>query len=235
MQGRGKAAEFQRAGNPASRLAIYVLRANFELLRAFSGPVETAPATQAPPHREAVPAPDPALHDFAAPGGCVVRPSNGADNFLILIPAFNEEGAIGDVVAEVRQVMPNVPVLVVDDASKDATYPRAIAAGADVLRVPYHLGLGGCVQAGYKLAYELGYHYVIRVDGDGQHDPRYIPDLLKVLRTTGCHMVIGSRFYQDNGAHTSAVRAIGIWVFRAGAAADPRAARCAIPPPASSA
>jgi glycosyltransferase involved in cell wall biosynthesis len=133
---------------------------------------------------------------------------------LILIPALNEEGAIGDVVAEVRQVMPGVPVLVVDDASKDATYSRAKAAGADVLRVPYHLGLGGCVQAGYKLAYELGYHYVIRVDGDGQHDPRYIPDLLKVLRSTGCHMVIGSRFYQNNGAHTSAVRGIGIFVFR---------------------
>ena len=143
-----------------------------------------------------------------------MNPSNSTDKLLILIPAFNEAGAICDVVAEVRQVMPNVPILVVDDASKDGTYDLATAAGAEVLRVPYHLGLGGCVQAGYKLAYELGYHYVIRVDGDGQHDPRYIPDLLKVLRTTGCHMVIGSRFYQNNGAHTSVVRAIGIWVFR---------------------
>ena len=83
-----------------------------------------------------------------------------------------------------------------------------------MLRLPYHLGLGGCVQAGYKLAFQLGYDYVIRVDGDGQHDPRYIPDLFKVLQETGCHMVIGSRFYQGNGAHTNAVRAMGIWVFR---------------------
>jgi glycosyltransferase involved in cell wall biosynthesis len=70
------------------------------------------------------------------------------------------------------------------------------------------------VQAGYKLAFELGYDYVIRVDGDGQHDPQYIPALFKVLRETGCHMVIGSRFYESNGSHTSAVRAIGIRVFR---------------------
>jgi glycosyltransferase involved in cell wall biosynthesis len=143
-----------------------------------------------------------------------VRQANGRHDVLILIPAFNEAGAIADVIREVRQVAPKTPILVVDDASKDATYDRAKNAGADVLRLPHHLGLGGCVQAGYKLAFELGYDYVIRVDGDGQHDPNYIPDLLKVLRESGCHMVIGSRFYQNDGTHTSVLRAIGIWVFR---------------------
>jgi glycosyltransferase involved in cell wall biosynthesis len=143
-----------------------------------------------------------------------VTPPRGANDFLILIPAFNESGAIEGVVREVRQIVPEAFVLVVDDASKDGTVDRAMAARAHVLRLPYHLGLGGCVQAGYRLAYELGYQFVIRVDGDGQHDPRYIPDLLKVLRTTGCHMVIGSRFYQNNGEHTSVVRGMGIWVFR---------------------
>jgi len=133
---------------------------------------------------------------------------------MILIPAFNEVGAIAGVILEVHQVMPGIPVLVVDDASSDDTVGRAKSAGADVLRLPHHLGLGGCVQAGYKLAYEFGYDYVIRVDGDGQHDPKYIPSLLDVLRKTGCHMVIGSRFYQGNGAHTSVVRGMGIWVFR---------------------
>ena len=136
------------------------------------------------------------------------------NELLILIPAYNEEGAVADVIHEVHQVMPDVPVLVTDDASRDDTAGRAKSAGADVLRLPHHLGLGGCVQAGYKLAFELGYDYVIRVDGDGQHDPQYIPALFDVLRKTGCHMVIGSRFYQNNGTHTSAVRAIGIWVFR---------------------
>ena len=143
-----------------------------------------------------------------------MKRASGPNELLILIPAYNEQGAVGDVIREVHELMPNVPVLVTDDASSDSTYEKAQAAGADVLRLPYHLGLGGCVQAGYKLAYELGYDYVIRVDGDGQHDPRYIPALFDSLRKSGSHMVIGSRFYGSNGTHTSTVRAIGIWVFR---------------------
>jgi glycosyltransferase involved in cell wall biosynthesis len=144
----------------------------------------------------------------------LVKPAQASQQLLILIPAFNEVGAIAGVVREVQGVMPGVPILVVDDASTDGTDQSARSAGADILRLHYHLGLGGGVQAGYKLAYELGYEYVIRVDGDGQHDPKYIPDLLRALRDTGCHMVIGSRFQDGNGAHTSSVRAIGIWFFR---------------------
>jgi len=57
-------------------------------------------------------------------------------------------------------------------------------AGAELLTLPHHLGLGGCVQAGYKLAYELGFEYVIRVDGDGQHPASEIPGMLDRLKTT---------------------------------------------------
>jgi len=143
-----------------------------------------------------------------------VKRASGPNQLMILIPAFNEEGAVGDVIREVHEVLPGVAVLVTDDASADGTYEKAREAGGAVLRLPHHLGLGGCVQAGYKLAFELGYDYVIRVDGDGQHDPKYIPALFKVLRESGSHMVIGSRFYDIQGEHTSTVRAIGIWVFR---------------------
>jgi glycosyltransferase involved in cell wall biosynthesis len=134
---------------------------------------------------------------------------------LILIPAFNEEGAVGDVVREVHKVLPETPVLVVDDSSGDGTVLRARQAGARVLELPHHLGLGGCVQAGYRLAYELGYDYVIRVDGDGQHDPRDIPKLLEVLQKTGCEMVIGSRYVNGRGPHFGWMRAAGILFFRA--------------------
>jgi glycosyltransferase involved in cell wall biosynthesis len=133
---------------------------------------------------------------------------------LILIPAFNEEAAVGGVVREVRQVIPNVPILVLDDCSEDGTRNVARAAGADVLPMPYHLGLGGCVQAGYRLAFELGYDYVIRVDGDGQHDPRFIPKILETLRRENCEMVIGSRFINGDGEHTGFLRAVGIVFFR---------------------
>lgn len=134
---------------------------------------------------------------------------------LVLIPAFNEEGAIGSVVDEVHDAMPGTPVLVVDDHSGDATVERAKGAGARVLALPYHLGLGGCVQVGYRLAYEQGYDYVIRVDGDGQHDPRDIPRILEALQREGCEMVIGSRFVNGGGEQTSATRGIAIVFFRA--------------------
>src|ERR1700728_4284640 len=120
--------------------------------------------------------------------------TSGPTKLLILIPAYNEAGAIAGVVTEVRAAMPGVPVLVVDDCSADATVSLARAAGARVLALPHHLGLGGCVQAGYRLAFELGYEYVIRVDGDGQHDPRDIPRIYETLRSSGCEMGICSRF-----------------------------------------
>jgi glycosyltransferase involved in cell wall biosynthesis len=134
---------------------------------------------------------------------------------LILIPAYNEQGAVAGVIQEVRAVMPDVPVVVVDDCSMDNTILAARRAGAAVLPLPHHLGLGGCVQAGYRLAFELGYDYVIRVDGDGQHDPRDIPKILDALQREGCEMVIGSRFVNGAGAHTGALRALGILFFRA--------------------
>lgn len=133
---------------------------------------------------------------------------------LVLIPALNEEGAIANVIREVYRAVPGVPVLVVDDASADGTRLAAAGAGAAVISVPAHLGLGGCVQAGYKLAFESGFSYVIRVDGDGQHNPAEIPRLYDALRQSGVEMVIGSRFQDGKGEHTSLLRAAGILLFR---------------------
>ena len=133
---------------------------------------------------------------------------------LVLVPAFNEEAAVGGVVQAVLASMPGVPVLVVDDCSLDGTVPIARSAGAQVLSLPHHLGLGGAVQAGYKLAFELGYQYVIRVDGDGQHDARDIPRIYAALRKSGCEMVIGSRFAEGEAVYTSLARSLGIHFFR---------------------
>lgn len=143
-----------------------------------------------------------------------MRKASGPDEFLILIPAFNEQAAIAGVLKEIDSILPNAPVLVIDDCSPDSTYDVARAAGAEVMRLPHHLGLGGCVQAGYKLAFELGYDYVIRVDGDGQHSAEDIPRILASLRKTGYQMIIGSRFCNGANGHTSAARGIGIRLFR---------------------
>jgi glycosyltransferase involved in cell wall biosynthesis len=133
---------------------------------------------------------------------------------LVIVPAFNEEGAIEHVVTSVRREMPGVPVLVIDDCSTDNTIAVARAAGAEILPLPHHLGLGGCVQAGYKLGFELGFEYVIRVDGDGQHDARDIVRILTRLKETGCEMVIGSRMGGDDTWRTGWIRSVGIRFFR---------------------
>jgi len=143
-----------------------------------------------------------------------VTSPNAPDSLLVIVPALNEEGAIGGVVRDIHLHVPGVPVVVIDDCSSDGTAARAREAGAEVLPMPHHLGVGGCVQAGYKLAWELGYQFVIRVDGDGQHDARDIPRIFETLRSTGCEMVIGSRFAEDNGSRTGAVRSLGIRFFR---------------------
>jgi len=140
--------------------------------------------------------------------------AGGPGAVLIIVPAYNEEAAVGSVVTEIRAVVPGIPVLVVDDCSEDSTITAARMTGADVLPLPYHLGLGGAVQAGYKLAFELGYEYVIRLDGDGQHVPRDIPAVLDALRSSGCEMVIGSRYLLEDSNHTSFLRSLGIRFFR---------------------
>ena len=139
---------------------------------------------------------------------------NTGESLLIIVPAYNEEAAVGGVVRGVRECLPDVPVLVIDDCSTDSTVAVARAGGARVLMLPHHLGLGGCVQAGYKLAFELGYDFVIRLDGDGQHDPRDIFRIFARLRASGCEMVIGSRYVSGSGYRASVLRSLGIRFFR---------------------
>ena len=133
--------------------------------------------------------------------------ASGPDSLLVIVPAFNEQGAIGQVVRSIRECMPGVPIVLIDDCSIDGTIATARQAGAEILPLPHHLGLGGCVQAGYKLAFELGFEYVIRVDGDGQHDARDIRRIFDKLKGSGCEMVIGSRF-------ADGIRSLGIRFFR---------------------
>ncbi len=111
---------------------------------------------------------------------------------LIVIPAWNEEACVADVVREVRGELPGVGVLVVDDGSKDRTSIVAREAGAAVARLPYNLGVGGAMRLGYRYGYEHDYDVVIQVDADGQHDPRYVPKLVDAL--DDADFVIGARF-----------------------------------------
>ena len=111
---------------------------------------------------------------------------------LVIVPAFNEEAAVGDVVREIRAAVPDADVVVVDDGSSDATAVKARAAGASVIPLPFNLGVGGAMRAGYKFALEHGYDAAVQVDGDGQHDPSDIGALVDGL--TQADIVIGARF-----------------------------------------
>ncbi len=132
---------------------------------------------------------------------------------MVIIPAYNEEGSVGHVVRAVRQVLPDAPVVVVDDGSADATAKAAREAGAELLRLPHHLGLGGAVQTGYRFAFEHEYDCVVRVDSDGQHNAEDIPALLAKLHSDGFDMVTGSRFLKHNGYQIQPLRRFGGLLF----------------------
>ncbi len=135
---------------------------------------------------------------------------------LAIVPAHNEEEAIGSTIAAIRRWAPDFDVLVIDDGSTDRTGEVAAAAGAKVLRMPYNLGIGGGVQAGYIYAKENGYEVAVQVDGDGQHDPHQIGDLLACLEANpGLNVVTGSRFLDPDGEgyRSSAARRVGIRIF----------------------
>ena len=151
---------------------------------------------------------------------------------MLLIPAYNESAAIGTVVREARSLCPALRILVLDDCSIDDTAAIAEAAGAEVVRLPCHLGLGGCIQTGYRMVYEMGGRAAVRIDGDGQHNPADIPRLLERLNATGCEMVIGVREEGDQSTSIGLIRRIGI-AFSAWCCVPFWAGRCTTPLPVS--
>ena len=113
---------------------------------------------------------------------------------VAVVPAFDEAGAIGEVVEEIRAFDPTIDVVVVDDGSTDATPDVARAAGAAVVRLPFNLGIGAAVQTGFRYALEQGYDVAVRLDGDGQHDASELGKLLEPLARDEADVVTGSRF-----------------------------------------
>lgn len=111
---------------------------------------------------------------------------------LVVIPALNEEDSVGGVVRAVSAALPTARCLVVDDGSADSTSAVARAAGASVLTLPYNLGVGGAMRAGFRYARQNGFAVVVQVDADGQHDPSAIPEMIRGLDQAD--LVIGARF-----------------------------------------
>jgi glycosyltransferase involved in cell wall biosynthesis len=133
---------------------------------------------------------------------------------LAIVPAYNEEESVGQVVSSIHRHAPDFDVLVVDDGSTDATAERAAAAGATVIRHPFNAGIGAAVQSGYRHALRNGHVVAVQVDGDGQHDPAYIGRLAAELNPEGDGEIVwGSRFLEGAGYRVPRGRRIGIAIF----------------------
>ena len=116
---------------------------------------------------------------------------------LIVIPAYNEEENIAGVVDEIRRVTPQYDFVVVNDGSHDDTAAICRRIGAPLLDLPTNLGLTGAFQTGIRYAYEKGYDAAIQIDADGQHDPKFIPEMAEKMQTDGADMIIASRFVNE--------------------------------------
>lgn len=112
---------------------------------------------------------------------------------LIVIPAYNEEENIKNVVELIKNQYGQYDYIVVNDGSKDKTADICYENGYEILDLPVNLGLAGAFQAGLKYAYKKDYQYAIQFDADGQHRPEYIANMLERIKE-GYDIVIGSRF-----------------------------------------
>lgn len=128
---------------------------------------------------------------------------------LVVLPAWNEAQSLPAVLREISEHLPDVGVLVVNDGSADETSAVARSCGVQVLDLPFNLGVGGAMRAGFRYALAEGYGSVVQVDADGQHDPREVPRLLAGL--AHADVVIGARF-ADQGEYT--VRGPRRWAMR---------------------
>ena len=133
---------------------------------------------------------------------------------VAIVPAWNEAGAIGGVVDEIKELDASIDVVVIDDFSTDDTADVAESRGATVLRLPFNVGIGGAVQTGIRYARDEGYEVAVRLDGDGQHAASEIPTIMAPVEAGDADLVIGSRFVDPGGVYRPPfARRVGIGIF----------------------
>ena len=119
---------------------------------------------------------------------------SGNGRLLILIPAFNESANIEHVVDNICRNYSQYDYVVINDGSTDETRKICAHRGYNLLDLPVNVGLAGAIKAGMRYANYYGYDYVLQLDGDNQHDPKYIETMVRTLKEGPYDIVIGSRF-----------------------------------------
>ena len=132
---------------------------------------------------------------------------------IVIIPAYNEEYSVGAVINQIPKNIPgidSVEIVVIDDGSSDETTKAVEQTNqATVITLPYNLGIGGAVQTGFIYAQRNKYNIIVRIDGDGQHKPQDILQLLQPIIAEEADMVIGSRFLEGQGSYPMSSRWLG--------------------------
>lgn len=137
------------------------------------------------------------------------------ERVAVLIPAYREEATVAEVVNEARKYLPDV--IVVDDASDDATAKHAQRAGAIVLRRSVNAGKGAALIEGFQYVLEQGFDAVISLDADGFHDPNQIPKFLETYHRTHIPVLIGSRMAKPRCVplvRRWSIRVMTYWLYR---------------------
>lgn len=132
---------------------------------------------------------------------------------LVIVPCYNESEAIVHTVREIEAKAPDFDYIVVNDCSTDGTRDLLLQNQIHFLDLPVNLGIGGAVQTGYLYAKENDYDVAVQVDGDGQHDPAFLPLMAERLAKEQADMVIGSRFIEKEGFQSTFARQMGIRYF----------------------
>lgn len=132
---------------------------------------------------------------------------------LIIIPAYNESANIEKTIKMIQENAPEFDYVIINDCSTDDTKKICEKNGYNYIDLPINLGIGGAVQTGYRYGYEEDYDMAVQVDGDGQHDPKFLATMADYLEEHGLDMVIGSRFINKEGFQSSGARRMGIKYF----------------------
>lgn len=129
---------------------------------------------------------------------------------LIIIPCYNEEVNIEFVVERLKRVYPQGDYLVVNDCSTDGSEGVLIKNEYNYVNLPVNLGIGGGVQSGFLYAVQNGYDIAVQMDGDGQHNPEYLPQVIAPVAEGRLDMCIGSRYITKEGFQSGIMRRVGI-------------------------
>ena len=129
---------------------------------------------------------------------------------LVMIAAYNEEENIEFVVDDLIQHYPQYDYVVINDGSTDRTGEILKRRHYNFVSLPANLGIGGAIQTGYLYAYRNGYDIAVQLDGDGQHDPKYIRDVIQPILDDEADYVVGSRFVTKEGFQSTGARRTGI-------------------------